>query len=244
MKVFAVGTSCTWFERNNTSFIIDDKILIDTPSGSYKDIVKRINIFDLESIIISHFHADHFGDFSVFATRFMRESEKKGRTRKLKIYGPKGILDKLIQLNTILCGAEDECDPEKFKKRIDFIELSDGDEFEVLNYKVGVYEVDHGKTACLGFVFENENGKTVGFSGDTKECDAVHKILKKSEVAFVDMAAPVPAKAHLDCKRFVELQSEYKNCEMLPIHTSDECLKFAIDAGLKVLNDFDEIIID
>mgnify|MGYP006974660349 CR=1 FL=1 len=23
MKVFAVGTSCTWFKRNNTSFIID-----------------------------------------------------------------------------------------------------------------------------------------------------------------------------------------------------------------------------
>ena len=40
MKVLAVGTGCTWFERNNTSFIIDDKILFDTPSGSYKDIIK------------------------------------------------------------------------------------------------------------------------------------------------------------------------------------------------------------
>ena len=27
MKVFAVGTGCTWFKRNNTSFIIDEKIL-------------------------------------------------------------------------------------------------------------------------------------------------------------------------------------------------------------------------
>jgi hypothetical protein len=42
MKVFAVGTSCTWFKRNNTSFIIDDKILFDTPAGSYKDIIKQI----------------------------------------------------------------------------------------------------------------------------------------------------------------------------------------------------------
>ena len=68
MKVFAVGTSCTWFKRNNTSFILDDKILLDTPSGSYKDIIRKIDIFKLDGIVISHFHADHFGDFSIFAT--------------------------------------------------------------------------------------------------------------------------------------------------------------------------------
>lgn len=244
MKVLAVGSSCTWFERNNTSFVIDDKILFDTPSGSYKDIVKRINIFDLEAIIISHFHADHFGDFSVFATRFMRESERRGRKNKLKIFGPKGILDKLIALNKLLCGAEDECDPKRFQDKIEFIEVSDGDEFDIWGYKAKVFEVDHGKTYCLGFTFEKKNAKVVGFTGDTKECESLHKILQKCDVTFVDMASPVPAKSHLDCKRFVELQEIYKNCEMIPIHTSDECQKFALENGLKVLNDFDEIIID
>ena len=79
MKVFAVGTSCTWFTRNNTSFIIDDKILFDTPAGSYKDIITKIDILKLDAIFISHFHADHFGDFPVFATRFMRYSERVGK---------------------------------------------------------------------------------------------------------------------------------------------------------------------
>ena len=71
----------------------------------------------------------------------------------------------------------------------------------------------------------------------------MHKILKKSDVAFVDMAAPVPAKAHLHCERFVELQDEYKNCKMYAIHTSDQCFEFGKKHGLDVLNDFDEIII-
>ena len=244
MKVFIVGTGCTWFKRNNTSFIIDEKIVFDTPSGSYKDVIKKIDIFKLDGIIISHFHADHFGDFQVFATRFMRESEKQGRTKKIKIFGPKGILDKLVSINKLLCGAEDECNKELFQEKIDFVEVSGGDEFELSGYNVKVYDVDHGRCPCLGFTFEDKNGKVVGFSGDTKECDALLEIIKSSNVAFVDMAAPAPAKAHLDCERFVELQKLYPNCEMLPIHTSDESYKFAEDKGLKVLNDFDEIIID
>lgn len=243
MKVFAVGTSCTWFKRNSTSFIIDDKILFDTPAGSYKDIIKLIDIFKLDGIVLSHFHADHFGDFPVFATRFMRYSERVGRTKNLKVYGQKGVLDKLVAVNTLLGGAEDECDRESLQKFIDFVEVSDGDEFELSGYKIKVFSVDHGRNACLGFVFEGENGKNVGFSADTKECDGLHKILEKSNVAFVDMASIVPAKAHLHCERFVELQNEYPNCRMYPVHTSDECQEFAKNNGLNVLNDFDEIII-
>lgn len=242
MKVFAVGTSCTWFERNNTSFIIDDKILFDTPSGSYKDIIKRIDIFKLDGIVISHFHADHFGDFPIFVTRFMREMKKRGRTEKIRIVGPKGIVQKLIDLNVLLCGAEDECNENLIRENIDFVEVSDGDEFELSGYKVRVYAVDHGRTPCLAYTFENKSG-VVGFSGDTKDCKNLLEILEKSNVAFVDMASPVPAKAHLDTKRFVELQKLYPNCKMYPVHTSDECKKFAEENGLNVLNDFDEIII-
>lgn len=242
MKVFAVGTSCTWFKRNNTSFIIDDKILFDTPAGSYKDIIKQIDIFKLDGIIISHFHADHFGDFPIFATRFMRYSEKVGRTKNLKVYGQKGILDKIIAFNTLLCGAEDECSREKLQKHIDFIEISDGDEFELSGYKVKTYAVDHGQASCLGFTFEDENG-IVAFSADTRECENLLKMLEVSHTAFVDMAAPQPAKAHLDCKRFVELQKMYTNCNMIPVHTSDECLEFAKENGMKIINDFDEIIV-
>ena len=243
MKVYAVGTGCTWFQRNNTSFIIDDKILFDTPSGSYKDIIKKIDIFRLDGIIISHFHADHFGDFPVFATRFMRDSVRLGRKTNLKVFGPKGLFQKLVDLNTLLCGAEDECSKESLQKFVDYIEISDGDVFELSGYKVTAFAVDHGTTPCLGYVFQDKEGKSVGFSGDTKECDALLKILELSDVAFVDMASPVPAKAHLHNERFVELQKDFSNCKMYPIHMSDETKKFADNNGLNVLNDSEEIII-
>ena len=230
MKVFAVGTSCTWFKRNNTSFIIDDKILFDTPSGSYKDIIRKVDIFGLEGIIISHFHADHFGDFPVFATRFMRESKKHNRTQNLKVFGPKGIVEKLVDLNTLLEGAEDECDEQLLRQNVDFFEVGDGDSFELAGYKVNVVAVDHGKAPCLGYTFEDKNGKIVGFSGDTRECDGLHKILEKSHFAFVDMASPVPAKAHLDSKRFVEL-----NTPSLIAHSLHKFVVWLAPLTIKVL---------
>lgn len=243
MKVFAVGNGCTWYARNNTSFIIDDKILFDTPSGSYKDVIRKIDIFKLDGIIISHFHADHFGDFPVFATTFMRESKEMGRIHNLKVYGPRSVLDKLIELNTVLFAAEDEKNRELLQRYIDFIDVDGGDRFELSGYKVSVVRVDHGGLMCLGYMFCDENGKTVGFSSDTKECDALHEMLKTSSVAFVDMASSKPIKTHLDTKRFMELQELYPDCEMIPVHMSDKNLIFAKENGLRVINDFDEIII-
>lgn len=245
MKVYAVGTSCTWFERNNTSFILDDEILFDTPDGSYKEIIKQLGIIDfiknLKAIFLTHFHADHFFDMHVIATRFMRESEKLGRKESLKVYCPKGALDKLVEINKIICGSPDECDKASLQKYIDFIEVGDGDEFKIENYKVKVYAMDHGDVYSQGYTFTDNSGKVVGFSSDTKDCENLRKMLSTSDVAFVDMAALEPAKSHLDVKRYMELEKEYKNCKMYAIHTADDTYEFGKKNGLNVLDDGDII---
>lgn len=244
MKVFAVGTGCTWFERNNTSFILDDTILFDTPNGSYKEIIKKLGITDfiknLKAIFLTHFHADHIFDMHVIATRFMRESERLGRKENLKIFCPKGTLDKIVEINRVICGSPDECDKVSLQKHIDFIEVSNGDKFEIGKYKVEVYAMDHGDVYCQGYTFE-ENQNVIGFSADTKDCENLRKMLGNSNVAFVDMAALEPAKSHLDVERYMELEKEYKNCTMYAIHTSDETYEFGKNNSIKVLNDGDEI---
>ena len=243
MKVFAVGTGCNWFTRNNTSFILDDKILFDTPNGSYKQIIKNVDLFSLEGIIITHFHSDHFADMHVIATRFMRESDRIGRKEKIKIYGPKGMLDELIEINRIFYSAPDELNKDNFLKHIDFVEVKAGDEFELCGYKVKVYEMNHFDIYALGYTFTDKNSVTVAFSGDTKDCESLQNMLAVSKVAFVDMAAPTPAKAHLDTEGFVKLQEQFSNCKMYPVHTSDMSLKFAKDNNLNIVNDGDTIII-
>lgn len=246
MKVFAVGTSCTWFERNNTSFILDDELVFDTPNGAYKYIIKEFGgadefIIKAKAIFISHFHSDHFFDMHVIATRFMRESERLGRKENIKIYCPKGTLDKLIEINTALFSASDEVDKDLLQKHIDFVEVGNGDKFEIGKYKVKVFAMDHGSMYSQGYMFTDKNGVVVGFTADTKDCDNLRNMLSCSNAAFVDVAAMTPAKSHLDVKKFMELEKIYPNCKMYAIHTSNDTFDFGKKHGLNVLDDGDII---
>lgn len=239
MIVDVIGTSCTWFERKNTSYVIDKKIILDTPSGAYKDIIKVMDLFKAEAIIISHFHSDHFVDLMPFATQIARHGEKHGRTEKLKIFGPKGIAQRLIDLNKVLVSTPEECSLESYSKTIEFIELYDGYEFSVCGYKVKTYQMTHGDVETYGFVFTDENGVSVGFTADSGMCESVKKILGSSKYAFVDMASPnsVPNDKHMNIPEFLENVKNYPNAKLFPIHTCDENQQKAIEMGLNFVVD-------
>lgn len=235
MNINVIGTSCTWFERNNTSYLIDNKIVLDTPSGSYKDIIKCTSIENISTILISHLHADHFADIIVFAARFMREF--KNLSEKKRIYAPKGALESLLKINEAMKSSCDELIEENFLKNIEFIDLYDGFEFNVEEYKITSYKMQHGKPETFGFVFEDKKGNIVGFSADTEVCDNLHKILEKSKYAFVEMASPEKRKKHICISEFEELIKTYSNCKMFPVHTCDECQEYAEKNNMNALND-------
>lgn len=234
MKVHVVGTSCSWFFRNDTSYIIDDSIVFDMPSGSYKDIIKVVNPSAIDSVIISHFHSDHFADLAYLVKYCMSYGDRKS---KLKVYGPKGILSKLIERNTIYDLAYDERSEEEIQKAVEFIEVEDGMSFEVGRYKVNAFKMEHGYAPTLGFTFTDSENKTVGFSADTCYCENLEKILSKSNFAFVEMTLLHKSKAHLSAGEFVELTKKFKNTKMFPVHTTDDSQKFAMENGLNYLED-------
>lgn len=239
MKLKVLGTSCTWFVRNNTSFVIDDEIVFDLPSGNYKLLEDYIEIMKTNCAIISHFHSDHFGDFRILTTKMSRHFEKYGRTEKFRVYGPKGIVQRIIDVNRLFCAAPDETNERSLTEHIDFFELEDGFEFEECGYKIKAFKMEHGIPETFGFTFTDKNGKVVAFSSDTKMCDNLHKLLEKADVAFVEMSSTVAHKTHLSIAEFEELEKKYSNAKFFAVHTSDKCQEYAIKNGLNYLNDGD-----
>ncbi len=250
MIVNVLGTSCTWFKRKNTAFVLDKKIVFDTPSGSYKDLIKVVNIFDLEAVIITHFHSDHFGDLHCIAAQMIRHSQKMGRTRKLKVFGPAGIGQRLMEFNKLQeCHAR-ECVLENYAETVEFIEIQDGSKFELDDYYVDVYEMQHG-IICYGFLFTDKmTGKRYGFTADTAICDNLDKMAANSDYLFADMAmadADIEKytfranKTHTTYNEFIELTHKYPNVVMYPVHTCDENQERAIKEGLNYLEDYQEL---
>lgn len=236
MKVNVIGTSCTWFKRNDTSFILDDKYVFDTPEGSYKDIIKVVDALKIKSFFITHFHCDHFGDFHIFAAYIMRLLPEG--SEKVKVYGPKGTLDTLIAYNTLMKGADDECSKEALTKNMEFIELYDGKVFNDGKYEITTYLMEHGKPETFGFTFkDNETGTVYGFSADTKMCDNLIKIIERSNYGFIEMAASTPSQTHISIDEFIELSKKYPSTKMYPVHTNDYSQEYAENNGLNALYD-------
>lgn len=242
MKVKVLGTSCTWFVRNNTSFVIDENIVFDLPSGNYKLLAAYTKTMATKCAIITHFHSDHFGDFRILTTEIMRHFDKYGRTENLRVYAPKGIVQKIIETNNLFCAGIDECNEELLREHIDFIELSDGFEFEEGGYKIKAFKMEHGRPETYGFSFTDSDGKVVAFSADTCMCENLDKLLEKADFAFVEMSAKTEHKTHLSIENFLSLSKKYNKTKIYPIHTSDACQKYAIENGLNVVNDGDEFV--
>ena len=236
MKVTVVGTSCTWFKRNNTSFIIDDEIIFDTPAGSYKDVIKIINLSNVKCIFITHFHTDHFTDLHAFVTQIMRYH--KDRKEKLRVYGPKGILNRLTKLNKLFCGSKDERSKKIIKSAVDFIEVHDGMEIVEGKYRIKAFKVEHGEPETFGFTFD-DGRVVVGFSADTRPCENLDKIVASSNFAFVDFTIINFHPKHMYLKPFEELMKKYPNTKIFPVHTTDEAQKYAMEHKFNYLNDGD-----
>lgn len=237
MKVNVVGTSCTWFKRKNTSYVIDDKIVFDIPEGAYKDVLNIVDdIFNVEAVIISHLHTDHAENLHAIATRYIRE--KPEGVKPLKVYGPKETLEKLIAFNKLFYGGKDECDEASYVGKVEFISIYDGMTFKLSEYDVTVYKMFHGdEIECFGFSFTDKKGTTVGFSADTTVCENLHKMLQKSNFAFVEMSAVNKHRTHISIPEFVELTKQYKNVKIFPVHTNDECQEYAIKNNFNYLTD-------
>ena len=252
MVVDVLGTSCTWFKRKNTAFVLDKKIVFDTPAGSYKDLIKIVDVFDLEAVIITHFHSDHFSDLHCIAAQMIRHAQRMGRTRKLKIYGPAGIAQRLVEFNKLQECHQRECVVENFLETIEFIEVKDCDTFELDDYVVNVYAMQHG-IVCYGFLFtDKKTGKRYGFTADTAVCENLENMAASSDYLFADMAladADVAKysfraiKVHTTYSEFVELTEKYPNVIMYPVHTCDENQEKAKAEGLNVLEDGQELIL-
>src|SRR5881397_3458047 len=64
-----------------------DRLLFDCGEGTQRQLLRSIGLVDLDTVFVTHFHADHFlglpGMLKTFALR--------GREAPLTVYGPPGL---------------------------------------------------------------------------------------------------------------------------------------------------------
>lgn len=152
---------------------------------------------------------------------FDRYFAKKNDT--LKIYGPRGLTDRVKGLFDIGFPGDFE-KIENSGVAIEFIEFDKLDKKEILpNVIVSSVEMIHGNLKpAFGYIVE-KRGKKIGLTGDTTICEGVDKLFEETELVVIDTSSPENGNpSHLGLNDVVDYCKKYPNVKVIPTHMFDK----------------------
>ena len=244
MKLCTVGTGKTLVAEACASSLVNDEILIDCGMGVFKSFVKNgIDFTKIRTILITHLHADHFYDLPAFATYYRNYPSND----PLDIYLPEDGIEAFHLIMKYAMNLDDDYD-EWMPKNIFLHEYKDGDGFNFDNVHVSARLVDHGPMKpAFGFILEND-GKKIGFSGDTKPCNEIDTIVEESDVIVIDTSViDRGIDAHMGVDDIYDYCKRYPGKRFFATHMEKESRermkREKAFANLVVPNDGEEFII-
>ena len=127
--------------------------------------MKRMGVVpaDLDLVLISHLHGDHFGGLPFLILEYLWESPRR---KPLKIAGPPRLQERTWRLfNTMFPFSSG--DIERVRHNLEFVELEPSRTVRFGEVEVETLRVPHMKRdLCLALKL-TVSGKTIAFSGDT-----------------------------------------------------------------------------
>ncbi|TAN39959.1 MAG: 3',5'-cyclic-nucleotide phosphodiesterase [Nitrospirae bacterium] len=169
---------------NPPAFLIDGALLLDAGTiGSKLTAREQLKIRD---ILITHSHLDHVKGIPFLADNIIINSGKTTIT----VHGIKETLDSLRRnlLNDTIwpdfTKISAAIEPVLRLKRI-----TAGRRFRVGKFSVRAYPVNHTVPA-VGYVLEDDKGRTLLYTGDTGPTSAIWKATEKMDAVIIEVSFP------------------------------------------------------
>jgi ribonuclease BN (tRNA processing enzyme) len=135
-----------------------------------------IAIDEIDAILVSHFHGDHFGGIPLLLLAALYEERRK---RALRIAGPPGIEARVKQLAGAMGhGIENR----EWAFPIEFVELSAGVRSEVGPLKVRSFATHHNPDATPHGLLIDVGDAKIAYSGDTGWFDGLPRQVAGSDL--------------------------------------------------------------
>ena len=217
MKIQLIGTGTIPDIANSASVLINDHILFDMPNGNLKAMIRQnIDIMEIDTLIISHTHADHCFD-APFLLWYKKNYYKPGHKLSTKIVTDeitKDTIETLIKLSYFSSAKEVE---KEFidSKDVNYIKICD--DVEILNEPMVHKDIKFAN----GYIIKDKN-VSIGLTGDTSYCEGVRKIASKVDYLICDMTLMLGNDSHMGIDNILEIMEDYPNLKIIPIHMHDK----------------------
>lgn len=179
-------------DRVCSSYLISHEgtnLLLDVGSGAMHNLCKVMDLADLDAILISHMHPDHFSDLYglQYALRF-----HPAQPGPIPVYGPPGMFD----LFTSLLPEESV---EKLTGLLQFHTTSAGDTLAIGTLRTRLFAMNH-PIQCVGSR-TTAGDHVIAFSGDTAPTEQTTPLAHQADLFLCDATwtesqRPLPADVH------------------------------------------------
>lgn len=225
--------TCILIEVSGTELLLDC-------GASALSSMKRFGVStaDIDKILITHLHGDHFGGIPFFILDSQLISK---RTKPLLIAGPPGVEDRIHGAMEIMFPGSSRV---KQKFRIEFLELQAGVRSEIDQVFVTAAGVAHASGAPSYALRIECAGKSIVYSGDTEWTDNLIEIARGSDLFIAEAYFyEKKIKFHLDYQALMEKKAELDCKRIILTHMSDDMLRRIDSLELEYAEDGKEIII-
>lgn len=165
LTVLGCGDAFGNGERFNTSFLLtegDESVLLDCGTTTLLRLKEeKIDLEKISTIIVSHFHGDHFGGIPFILICSLFELP---RTNPLTIVGPPGVKEKVYAIQDIMYpGTSAKLE----NLNLIFLEYQAGSPLNTAGKTIRGFKMEHSPESIPHGYSIEWNKKLVAFSGDT-----------------------------------------------------------------------------
>lgn len=191
---------------------------------------------EVETILISHFHGDHFGGIPLYLIAALYEDERK---HPLRIAGPPGVE---ARVHALAAAMGHEIQGRHWSFPILFEELRPGEGVEVGPVRVRSFETHHSPEAIPHGLHLDLGGESIAYSGDTGWFDALPTQVAGTNLFICECTYDqYDFEYHLNHRELVERKDEFDVGRIILTHLGTEmthrrglCDFETADDGLKV----------
>lgn len=221
--------------RLNSSFFIRTKtrgILLDCGASVLIALKKQnLSAADVDIILISHLHGDHFGGLPFMLCEIIALGK---RNKPLTIIGPPATEERTKQvLESFFPGVSVKEDTP-----VTFLTYEPGQVLEFDSLQITAYPVLHSPAThphALRLVVE---GKVIAYSGDTEWSDALIRVSMHADLFICEGSTwKTPVKHHLSIKELLDRLHGIQAKRIVLTHLGEEALKHVHEVPLAVATD-------
>lgn len=223
--------------RLNTCFQVTGEevnFLIDCGASSLIGLKREaIRLNDIQAILVTHFHTDHFGGIPFFILEAQFFSK---RNQPLTIVGPPGLVQWYERMMEISFPGSSKTRP---KFTLTFLELKPKEQAVVAGVKVRPFQALHGDPGGPFFSYRLEaENRTLAYSGDTEWSDELFEAAFQSDLFIAEAYFfEKKIKFHLDLATLTEKLPLIQTKRVILTHMSEDLLSRVGQLPLEMAED-------